>query len=240
MSSSNNASTSVRIGRVLRDVRIADVTPTPVSPASTPTGAPASEHSNADVTALRNQAYQEGKLAGYKEAQRELASAVAMLRDAAQGFDREQAKLYGKMDEYLVTLSLAVARKILAREMENPQALNDLLRRALSQTPGGGACRVRMHPEDLRLLESARGKLAESGEILPEEIVLSPDSQIGRGGCIVDSPSGLVDARMETQLAQIGQALLTLKRPEPSPIAGPMPPLPTASPTPTPPVAPGA
>jgi flagellar biosynthesis/type III secretory pathway protein FliH len=41
-----------------------------------------------------------------------------------------------------------------------------------------------------------------------ENFVLRADAGVTRGGCIVDSELGRVDARLETQLARLEQALV--------------------------------
>jgi flagellar biosynthesis/type III secretory pathway protein FliH len=80
-----------------------------------------------------------------------------------------------------------------------------------SQAPARKALRARLNPDDLRTIESSRDQLRKIGEPLPEELVLCADPGIARGGCVLESAAGQVDARMETQLELIEQALRGLE-----------------------------
>jgi flagellar assembly protein FliH len=61
---------------------------------------------------------------------------------------------------------------------------------------------LRVHPEDLRLLEGARERLTAEG-ISGTPIDFKADSTIGRGGCLIDTESGLLDARLDSQLERL-------------------------------------
>jgi flagellar biosynthesis/type III secretory pathway protein FliH len=63
-----------------------------------------------------------------------------------------------------------------------------------------------VHPDDLALLRQHQAPildgLPDSG---PLRFVSAPD--VGRGGCVIQTRFGLVDARRETKIEQIRQSL---------------------------------
>lgn len=215
MNSSNNPpenSRPIRLGRILHNVRIEGAptaTSEPASPGAANPAQPATPANNnpANYAAIADVSYQQGRKEGRAEALRELSQAVQVLRNAARAYEAEKVKLAADADVQSVTLALAVARKILGREIRDGEAVRAVLRRALTQAPARQALRARLNPDDLRTIESSRDQLRKSNEPLPEELVLCADPSIARGGCVLESAVGQVDARMETQLELIEKAL---------------------------------
>jgi flagellar biosynthesis/type III secretory pathway protein FliH len=219
MNSSSNPSENsrpIRLGRILHNVRIegapaaigeptAPATPNPAHPATPSTSAPA------NYAAIADASYQQGRKEGRAEALRELSQTVQVLRNAARAYESEKLRLSGDADEQSVTLALAIAKKILGREIRDGEAIRGVLRRALTQAPARQALRARLNPDDLRMIESTRDQLRKINEPLPEELVLCADPHIARGGCVLESAAGQVDARLETQLGLIEQALRGLE-----------------------------
>jgi flagellar assembly protein FliH len=80
------------------------------------------------------------------------------------------------------------------------------VREALRRIVGVETIKLRIHPDDEVLIRSHRTTLMASSDAL-REVVIEPDTAIERGGCIIESTSGNVDARIATQLRQIENAL---------------------------------
>jgi flagellar biosynthesis/type III secretory pathway protein FliH len=66
--------------------------------------------------------------------------------------------------------------------------------------------RLRCHPDDLELLERGRPRLLERCRSAGA-LQLEADERIARGGCVVESELGSVDARLAVQLDAIERAL---------------------------------
>lgn len=211
---SSNDPRPLRLGRILHNVRIegglaerAKPTAAPSADPAHPAPAASADRSPANTAAIADASYQQGHKEGRAEALKELSQAVQVLRNAARSYEVEKTRLIDAADEQSVTLALAVARKILGREIRDGEAVRSILRRALAQAPARKALRARLSPDDLRIIESSRDQLRKIGEPLPEELLLCADPAIARGGCVLESAAGQVDARMETQLELIEQAL---------------------------------
>lgn len=127
--------------------------------------------------------------------------AVALLLDAR----REARHVVAEAQRGLEKLALAAAEKIIGDElMMRPEAVEAVVARVIAAAGQARRLRVRVHPEDLSLLEHARQRLiSEEGQLL--ELIADPE--IGRGGCVLESESGEVDGRLETQLAALAELL---------------------------------
>jgi flagellar biosynthesis/type III secretory pathway protein FliH len=119
-----------------------------------------------------------------------------------------RARLLTETEDDVARLALGIARKIVEAELAlNGEAIARIVSSALQSARLGRAVVVRVHPDELASLEASRPTLsAAAGR--SEGLVLRPDPSVGRGGCVVESELGTIDARLDTQLDAIERALL--------------------------------
>ncbi len=146
------------------------------------------------------------------------------LRDGAarvQPRVRTALEALGRVGEYLHTahtsflrdrardlhgLALAIARRLVQREIQaDPALLRELVGRALELVPAEPQLEVRLHPEDLAVIESGLATAAPGGEIPSIRWVADPDLE--RGGFVVESPVRLVDGRTDFALRTLYERL---------------------------------
>jgi flagellar biosynthesis/type III secretory pathway protein FliH len=60
---------------------------------------------------------------------------------------------------------------------------------------------IRVNPRDFQIIE--RHHATRSSSPLSEAVKLVEDPLIGRGGCVIETESGTIDARIEEQLREI-------------------------------------
>lgn len=151
-----------------------------------------------EAEAIREEARQRGLERGLAEAAATLVAARLTHQRRLQGLEND-----------VVTLALEIARKLLRHQVEaEPQAVARIYRQALEQVTMADAVMLRVNPEDLAALgdvaTSVAGVLNEPGGL---EVVA--DEAIERGGCVVETELGRIDARLETQLGAIERALVS-------------------------------
>jgi flagellar assembly protein FliH len=109
----------------------------------------------------------------------------------------------------LVQLALAVARKIVGRDVSlGPEAVTRIIREALGQVEHAGKITIKLNPADLELLADIKPQLLSG---LPEagRAVFEADEGIARGGCLIETDEGEVDARIERQFQVVEEAFRT-------------------------------
>lgn len=121
------------------------------------------------------------------------------LHTAQSSFVRDRARdLHG--------LALAVARKLVQREVTaDPALLRELVDRALELVPLEPRLEVRLHPDDLSVLLS--GPAAADAESRSPAIQWLADPAIERGGFVVESPLRIVDGRTDFALRSLYERL---------------------------------
>jgi len=173
---------------------------------STPPAVPSAE----ELAALRAAAEAEGRAAGYEAGYAEglqraaaeqaalteqLASVVASAQVVARGFT-------AGLEARVVDLVLAVARKVIEREVRLDRAIVlNVIRAALEEIQEHTTVEVRVHPDDYELVVAQWERLARTPLAQRSQFVV--DERVGRGGCVIDMPFGQLDAQLDTKLAQI-------------------------------------
>lgn len=169
----------------------------------------------------RQQAYAEGFQHGHDAGSQETRDALeASIRRSAEETAVRMGQLLHSMGDQLLAseqliarqileLSCDLARQVIRQELKvNTRHLRGVIGEALEQLVEDGLpATVRMNPEDLALMKGAL--LDTLGEAAPE---LVADPGITPGGCVVQSPSGAVDATIEKRWARaVGNLGLSLE-----------------------------
>ena len=160
---------------------------------------------------LKERAYKEGFELGLKEgrekAQKEVEEILARLEGLIRSLEKIREEIYKKAEEEILQLSIAIAKKILRRELElNHSSVLQLVREAIRRLTEEDTIKVYLSFEDFELVKRHREDLIrELGE--SKNLIISPSQEVSPGGCFVETDFAQVDARLETQLETIIQAL---------------------------------
>jgi|SRR5579875_40784 len=154
--------------------------------------------------AIRRQAYAEGHAEGYaageaagRQAMEPYAAVIQAASEEAQAI---RAALLENVEQQVVALALAVARKVVGAAAESQRDLAVGLVRQTLRGAGPKVLRVSVNPSDV---ESVRVALRDLGVDVP----VASSAAISVGGCIIDVEHGVVDLRLDVQLATIERAL---------------------------------
>jgi flagellar assembly protein FliH len=173
----------------------------------------------AERDAIRERARLEGLELGRREGleiaavaerervERETSGVAALLRGAAVAIGQKQAELAASAERDLLRLALAIAAKVVKAEIKDAKVAGANLRRAIELTARRQELTVRVHPEDLALIEAYLPELRREFSDV-ERVALEADPTMARGGAVVRTREGSVDASIDTQLAEIERGLL--------------------------------
>ena len=169
----------------------------PEAPAPAPPPEP-----KVDLDGIRKQAFQEGMLAGKSAAEKrvaeELAKKAGELGRLFEELAGYKSALRSEAEAELVELAFAVAKRIVRRELGvNRGAVTALVRSCMAEFPAVGVKRVLVHPDDLEMVRGA----------VPPHVEAVADAGVPRGGAVLETDQGRLDARIETQLDEIALGL---------------------------------
>src|SRR5579863_506313 len=146
--------------------------------------------------------FEAGKIAGEKNISEQLLKQRNELHELVNGslnaLQQAVPQVIRDTENTLVSLALEVAQKLVAEMPISVPMLEAAVRDALAQVEGTAEFTVRLHPADLELLKNAESPLLKTtDEITHFRFLSSPE--VGRGGCLVQTRFGTVDARRETK-----------------------------------------
>ena len=162
--------------------------------------------STAPTGAVQNESWKAGFEAGRAEGEKALSEQLlkqrAELHELVQGtlnsLRQAVPQVVRDVENTLVSLALEVAQKLVSDMPVSVPMIEAGVRDALSQVEGTAQYTVRLHPADLELLKNAGSPLLGSPDETTEFRFLS-SPEVARGGCIVQTRFGTVDARRETK-----------------------------------------
>jgi flagellar biosynthesis/type III secretory pathway protein FliH len=146
---------------------------------------------------MRDGALAEGRRDGAEQAATLLVEAEA-----------RRARRLDELEAEIPSLVVAIARRVLGRELAAAGAVVDVVAETLAPLRARREVTIRVAPADLPAVMAARPRLAALVERATLELLA--DARVEPGGCVVDTELGRVDARLETQLARIEAALAEL------------------------------
>jgi len=189
-------SETIRFDRPLRDVQCLAGTPPPDWPAL--------------LEQQLRQAHERGRLEGERALSEQLIHQRNELAELQRGvldaLRRAVPQVLQQAESLLIPLALEAARRVGAEMPITPELVERIVRETLQQAEDTAEITVRLHPDDLALLRQYGSELLQGLPGLgPLKFVASTD--VGRGGCIVQTRFGLIDARRETKLEQLHQTL---------------------------------
>jgi flagellar assembly protein FliH len=161
----------------------------------------------AEAEAARQAGHEEGLLQGRMEAEAQMAPAIAALRQAALELAAERDRVSAAAEAAAVELGLKIAEQALAGAIAvQPERVVDVVRGALRRLVDRERVTILVHPDDLDLVRSSSARLvAELGGI--EHCDVQAERRVARGGAIVRTVEGEVDATLATKLARAREVL---------------------------------
>jgi flagellar assembly protein FliH len=177
---------------------------------SEPTPPGSGSQTPADIKQHLNEARQEGFQEGQAAGRQSLAGQVeAMQLKLARSIEEltgSRLRCRREAEKDVVALALAVARRILHRELTvAPDALLGLVKAALDKMEARELHQVRVSRQDSAMLRQFFEQMG-----LPQRVEVIADPALAAGGVIIESSRGLLDASVDTQLAEIERGFADL------------------------------
>ncbi|MDO8527185.1 MAG: type III secretion system stator protein SctL [Deltaproteobacteria bacterium] len=157
------------------------------------------EHLLSQVKEETEKAKAKGYEEGRAEGMGELTAEVLKARKLKEEF-------FATAEPDIIKLVLSIAEKVLGKLVEeHKETVLAIVRQALEKTLGDRIT-IRINPEDLKRL---RAEDLQFKDLLDRtrQLHFKEDEAIQKGGCIVETEIGTIDAQLETQLKAIRKAL---------------------------------
>jgi flagellar assembly protein FliH len=108
----------------------------------------------------------------------------------------------------LAQLALEVAQKLVAGLPISPEMVETAIREALVQLEESTEFHIYLHPEDILLLKQVDSELLKPSPC-PPHFQFLPTSETSRGGCLVKTRFGILDASRENKFETLKAAVFS-------------------------------
>ena len=155
--------------------------------------------------------YERGRLDGEKGLSEQLLRQRQEMLELQQGVLKSLQEAIPQVvhdcEQALTALTLELAQKLVAGLPLSMERVEAAIQEALGQVEETTDCHCYVHPEDLELLRRSDSPLlSKTGD--GQHLHFHPSPEVTRGGCIVKTRFGVVDAQLESKVQLLKQSLL--------------------------------
>jgi len=118
-----------------------------------------------------------------------------------------KSSLYKKWEEEILTLTLAIARKVIHHEViTSPELIRYAIREALNHVVENSKVRIRAHPYDFAFVDEIKEDFLKGIAGL-KHVEIVEDKNITQGGCLLETEFGDIDVTLDGQMAAVEAAV---------------------------------
>ena len=168
--------------------------------------AEAGERGDALAEAVQAEARAAGHAEGSAAADREMSDMMATMRNLVDMARVERHKLMESAEPELVRLAVGIAERVLHQQIALDRGVVvEMAKVAIGRLVEKESVTVRVNPGDLERMREHRDELLSNGEIKNFRII--EDQRVDRGGVVVETDGGTIDARISTQVNEAKRVL---------------------------------
>ena len=187
---------TIQFGSILREVRLADPAPDP--------------RLEEVLRAREEEAFERGRLAGEFGLRESLlqqrSEYLELQRSVLNHLRNSVPEVLAQCEGAMVDLAFEVASRLVAGIPISTEMVQSVVREAVGELTDAGRITVHLHPEDLKLLQQANAPVLVE-EVGGDRLQFESAPAVTRGGCMIRTRFGSMDARRETKLEQLRQAV---------------------------------
>jgi len=156
-----------------------------------------------------NKGFEEGKTIGIKKGEDSVMSAATFLKDSGEKLFAEKKKMLTEGESSMVQLAVHVAEKIVNKEVEKDnEIVIQTINKSLSLISDKTDLVVKLSASDLEVVKSRIPDIISLFDDI-ESLKVSVDDRVKKGGAIIETNSGTIDARLKIQSQEIFDSLMS-------------------------------
>jgi flagellar assembly protein FliH len=154
--------------------------------------------------------YDEGHEEGYKDGEAEVNRLVDRMHSMLDAVMQRREDILRDTETQIVELVILMTRKVVKIISENQKSviMSNVLA-ALKKVKGRGEVTLRVNLEDVKLTTEHIDEFIKRVENI-RGITVVEDSAVEKGGCIVETDFGAIDARISSQLTELENKIMEI------------------------------
>lgn len=151
--------------------------------------------------------YEAGREEGYKEGQAEVMRLIDRLGTVVSTAVDIRDEIISSSERMMSEMILMIARKVIKDEIvERREIVINNIKEAIKRVKDRDRIDIRVNFADLDMTTAHKDELIKMMESL-KKVNIYEDSRVERGGCVIETDVGAIDARISTQLDAIEEAI---------------------------------
>jgi len=160
----------------------------------------------ARAQAAYQQGFAAGQAAGIQQASQRIEPAAAALNRIVAELTSLRRQFRSEAEEDTVSLAIAIARRLLHRELAtDPEAILGLVIAAFQKLNARETYRLRLSPADAAIVKENRASFD-----FPSTLEIAADASLPAASAVFETSRGELDASVDTQLAEIERGFTDL------------------------------
>lgn len=160
------------------------------------------------VSEARNEGFEQGSKEGFDKGSAEVDRLIDRMHKILEAVMQRREEILQDTESQIVELVILMARKvikILSENQKNVIMANTVA--ALRKVKTRGNVTLRVNIEDVKLTTAHADEFIQHVENV-QGITVQEDSSVEKGGCIVETDFGAIDARISSQLTELENKIL--------------------------------
>lgn len=154
----------------------------------------------------QSEGFEQGTTDGRSAAQAEMDDMLETMRGLIEMARVERHKIVESAEAEIVRLSVAIAERVLNQHIAlDTSAVVEMTRAAITRLVNRETVTVRVNPADIEMIREHREKLMAMNDI--DNMRVIEDQRVDRGGVLIETDAGTIDAKISTQLREVRRLL---------------------------------
>jgi flagellar assembly protein FliH len=151
---------------------------------------------------------EEGRKAGLQEGLSRAEDVLKQLDSAIRDALEQREVMLEDAKQQILDLVIQISRKVTFEAIElDPESTLKLISGVIDTLLDRSRIKIKVNPDHLPIVEQNINTFLK-GSATIKEIVIEPDPRVRYGGCFIETPTGDIDARLESQFEVIRDTLL--------------------------------
>ena len=166
----------------------------------------AERRANALHEAAKSEGFEQGVSDGRAAASAEMDEMLETMRGLIEMARAERHKIIEGAEPEIVRLAVAVAERVLAQHIAvDRETVVEMTRSAVARLVNRETVTVRVNPADIEAMRDHRDRIMSMNAI--DNMRIIEDQRVDRGGVVLETEAGTIDAKVSTQLREVRRLL---------------------------------
>ncbi|MEW6413032.1 MAG: FliH/SctL family protein [Candidatus Zixiibacteriota bacterium] len=162
-----------------------------------------------EVEKAREQGYNEGFQAGHRKGLEEAKKVLQQFDHAIKDAVTQREALLEEARQKVLDLILAISRKVTFDAVEaDADVTLEIINGVISGLIDRSKLKIKVNPRHHPIVEQNIERFLKESTTI-KEITVEPDPRVRYGGCFIETPSGDIDARLESQFEVVKEVLVS-------------------------------